>query len=375
MRLLKDYLYSMESGGGICSRTITLLRFPLAVFILLLHSSFEHELRDGVSIFEGWEAPLYHHIDFLFVQNVCNIAVPLFFLISGFLFFFKDDIFKYENYKNKLRKRVKSLLIPYLIWNVLVLMLYVVVQNLAPSMNSGRNKLIADYTLHDYVLSFWSMSFINEGGVSGPIDSPLWFIRDLMVMVFISPLIYWLIRKLDVLVPILLGMAYIIVADTGVQGFSMTALAFFSIGAYFGIVKLDFVKLSRAIIKFSSVIYSVILLFILIVMGYGYQSWLSRLAIIIGVFMVIGIASYLVDQYSCKINAFLTSSTFFIFASHSEILKIVIRLTSRLGVNSDLFYCVAYFVCPMITLAILLMLYRILLKFLPQLASVLSGGR
>ena len=373
--VINKNLYGIESGGGVYSRTIALLRFPLAVFILLLHSSFEHELRDGIPIFEGWDAPVYHHIDFIFVQNVCNIAVPLFFLISGFLFFLKEDVLTFESYKNKLRKRVKSLLIPYLIWNVLVLMLYVAVQNLAPSMNSGRNKLIADYTLHDCIMSFWSMSFINEGGVSGPIDSPLWFIRDLMVMVFISPLIYWLIRKLDVLVPVLLGMAYIVVANTGVQGFSMTALAFFSIGAYFGIVKLDFVKFSRTIFKYSSIIYPAILLFILIVMDCSYQSWLSRLAIIIGVFMVIGIASYLVDRYSCKINAFLTGSTFFIFASHSEILKITIRLTSRLGINSDLFYCVAYFVCPMITLVVLLTFYRILLKVSPKLASVLSGGR
>lgn len=365
-----------SGGGGNLSQTITLLRFPLAVLILLLHSSFEHELRNGVSIFEGWDAPVYHHIDYLFVQNICNIAVPLFFLISGFLLFFKDSTFTFEIYKNKLRKRFTSLFVPYIIWNVLVLLLYVAVQNIAPSMNSGRNKLIADYTIQDYFMSFWSMSYVNEGGVSGPIDSPLWFIRDLMVMIVISPVIYWVVKKIKMVLPILLALAYIVGINTGIQGFSMTALAFFPIGACFGIMKLDFVGISRKFLKYSVLLYSILLLGIVVAMGSNSeQTFANRLAVLVGVFMVIGIASLLEEKYSCKISVFLTGSTFFIFASHSEILKIVIRLTSRMGIDNDWFYSIAYFICPMITLIILLAIYWALTKTVPKVASVLSGGR
>ena len=91
--------------------------------------------------------------------------------------------------------------------------------------------------------------------------------------------------------------------------------------------------------------------------------------------MVIGIASLLEEKYSFKISAFLTGSTFFIFASHSEILKITIRLTSRMGVNSDLLYSTAYFICPLVTLLVLLSVYWIIRKTTPKVASVLSGGR
>lgn len=368
--------FKLTGGGGIYSQTITLLRFPLAVLILLLHSSFEHELRNGVSIFEGWEAPIYHHIDFLFVQNICNIAVPLFFLILGFLFFVKDDAFTFDKYKTKLRKKFKSLFIPYIFWNIIILLLYIVVQNVAPSMNSGRNKLIAEYTFQDFIMSFWSMSYVNEGGVSGPIDSPLWFIRDLMVMMVVSPIFYCLIRKLKMVVPILLAIAYVLGVNTGIQGFSMAAIAFFTIGAYFGIAKLNFVKMSGSLLKFIGVIYVTLLMGIVMFMGNNNeQTSIIRLGVFIGVFMAIGIASYLVERHSFKISAFLTGSTFFIFASHSEILKISIRLTSRIGIESDLFYCLAYFICPMITLIILLYVYRVLTKTMPRVASVLCGGR
>ena len=376
MKYINKYLFNIEPKEYAFSKTITLLRFPLAVFILLLHASFEHELRNGVSIFDGWDAPIYHHLDFLFVQNICNIAVPLFFLISGFLFFFKDDSFTLEKYTSKLRKRFTSLLIPYFLWNVLVFILYFVVQNVAPSMNSGRNKLISDYTVQDYFMSFWSMSYINEGGVSGPIDSPLWFIRDLMVMMVISPVFYFIIRRMNFFLPILLAVAYIAGVETGIQGISMVALAFFSMGACFGIMKLDFVKFSRSILGYTCFLYLLLLMTICMLAEYQSPSaWCSRLAVFIGVFMAVGFASFLESKYSCHINPFLTSSTFFIFASHSEILKITIRLTSRLGVNSDLFYCIAYFMCPLVTMVVLLTVYWILLQKMPKVASMLSGGR
>ena len=77
----------ISGGGNLTSEAISLLRFPMAFLIVLLHSTFEYELRDGISIFEGIDAPFYHHLDYMFVKNVCNIAVPLFFVISGYLFF------------------------------------------------------------------------------------------------------------------------------------------------------------------------------------------------------------------------------------------------------------------------------------------------
>ncbi len=99
MNLIQKYSCEFPLSGEI-PQVITLLRFPMAVLIVLLHSSFEHELKDGVSIFDGWNAPMYHHLDYLFVQNICNIAVPLFFIISGFLFF-KEGVLTFGLYKAK----------------------------------------------------------------------------------------------------------------------------------------------------------------------------------------------------------------------------------------------------------------------------------
>lgn len=45
----------------------------------------------------------------------------------------------------------------------------------------------------------WNADNVNILGFrfvpSGPYDSPLWFLRDLIVVVVLSPVIYWFIRK------------------------------------------------------------------------------------------------------------------------------------------------------------------------------------
>lgn len=53
----------------------------------------------------------------------------------------------------------------------------------------------------DFLLSFISMDYVDNGfGVRpfliGPIDLPLWFLRDLMVLVMLAPIIQFLLFRL-----------------------------------------------------------------------------------------------------------------------------------------------------------------------------------
>lgn len=345
----------------------------MALMILLLHSSFMHELKNGVSIFEGWNQPIYRTLDAIFVGNITNIAVPLFFMVSGYLFFLKNDSFTLDDYKGKISKRIKSLLVPYLIWNVIIFFVYLTVQTFVPSMASGRTKMIVDYTLSDYLSSFWSMSYVYDGGMNGPIDNPLWFVRDLMAMCVLSPIVYYMIKYLKALLPVALVLLFISNVWEGVPGLSISALAFFSLGAYLGMNKIKFAEISLKILSYTVGLYVLLLIMIL---AAEVPAWLhlGRLEIVIGIVMSCSIASWACTK-GWKISTFLTGSTFFVFASHCELLKVFIRLTSRLNVQNDLFYCVMYFVCPLLTLSILLIVYKVLRKYMPQVATMLSGGR
>ena len=171
------------------SKSISLLRFPLAALIVLKHyytPDISAAAIGGVDEYQ-W----YHYIGEFTKGVFPAIAVPLFFFISGYLYFNKLDLhgdssYDFNVWKMKTRGRLKSLLIPYISWNLLVLLLYFIAQQLTSNstvMAKDGYKLIVDYNLLDYGKAFFA---IDSTGM--PIDGPLWFIRDLFIVsVFITP--------------------------------------------------------------------------------------------------------------------------------------------------------------------------------------------
>ena len=71
------------------SETISYLRFPLIVLVVMIHSKFDGVVVNGVGLMHDGGFPCYSTISTLVSNIIASIAVPLFYFISGFLFFFK----------------------------------------------------------------------------------------------------------------------------------------------------------------------------------------------------------------------------------------------------------------------------------------------
>ena len=115
------------------------------------------------------------------VVAVTNVCVPLFFILSGYLFFWntpeKPDV---KWFLGKLRSRFFTLVIPYLIANIVAWLCYYFAIRQVPSLVSGY---LGD-KWKEPLFVFWT----------GPVNLSLWFIRELIVVVLLSPLIYLLLR-------------------------------------------------------------------------------------------------------------------------------------------------------------------------------------
>ena len=85
-------------------------------------------------------------------QGIVRIAVPMFFLISGYLFFYKFKPSK-EAFLNKYKKRFKSLFIPYFLWCTgwLVILYLVELTSFGRAMFSDRIVAIKLYCLLNYM--------------------------------------------------------------------------------------------------------------------------------------------------------------------------------------------------------------------------------
>jgi peptidoglycan/LPS O-acetylase OafA/YrhL len=120
--------------------------------------------------------------------SIARVAVPLFFIMSGFLFF-RGAAFSAAIYRAKLRSRVKSLLIPFLFWNLALFALVAVGQHvpgLAPFFNGQAQPLTA--------MSPFQMVDAVIGITRYPTAYQFWFICDLMILVVLSPLL-WLAAR------------------------------------------------------------------------------------------------------------------------------------------------------------------------------------
>ena len=229
------------------SQSISWLRFPLIVMVVYIHSRAEiiHAgYTDDYLMLDG--------ITYYISNIICSIAVPAFFVISGYLFFFKG-CFSMDEYKHKILKRAKTMLFPYIVWNSIVLLCYYAIQSLAPDMTSGNQKLIADYSMKDFLSAFW------DGNKGVPICYQFWFLRDLMVVIVLSPFVFKIIFVLkDLFLPVIISLWFILdyalckglFADLRIEAFF-----FFSIGAYIAIENAVPKRLERSKLMLCSFVY------------------------------------------------------------------------------------------------------------------------
>jgi fucose 4-O-acetylase-like acetyltransferase len=151
------------------SKRIDVLRIILIGLIVLAHGA------RGITVrIAGETAPgaallldiLNGHVDF--------VAVPLFFAISGFLFLRKFEL-SLAAYGEMLRKKFVSVLVPYILFNAgLAAWFYFV----------GSIEMMGSW---NFVLGE-GLVVKTFGLGTTPINYPLWFLRDLLVVFLVSPL-------------------------------------------------------------------------------------------------------------------------------------------------------------------------------------------
>ena len=198
------------------SRSIETLRFPLILLIICLHC-----YTSTSAITRG------HDIYFRLIYPVSlwmgETGVPAFFFISGLLFFYSKKTFL-----QKIKSRFHTLLIPYLFFNALILCGYLCLMIFGKTITI-LGKDLADYTLIDYIRAFWDRGVWDHGNGS-PLLCPLWYIRNLMVLVILSPIIYYIIKYTKLLFPVFFGLLWINAHDSA---YTLQSLTMFSLGAYF----------------------------------------------------------------------------------------------------------------------------------------------
>lgn len=361
------------------SQTICFLRFPLIIGVILIHADLSTIPIDSNECINNIDYPIYTQISYFFSQIISRIAVPLFFFISGFLFFYKTQIFNSNIYLQKIKKRIHTIVIPYLIWNLLVILYRLCTQLIVPELISSNNKPIYDFSISDWLFAFWNTYPIYHE-LNMPINIPLWFIRDLIVVVVFSPLLYLAIQKLSKNIVVLLGLLWISNTWFNVSGLSIDAFFFFTFGAYFSIKKKNFISLMKPFSKLFIVLYLIIIIIELLNNQFNfvqdYIKYIHNLGILLGIISVITISAYFISKGRWKANSFLANSTFFLYAYHATPLGVIIKLSLMyIKPYTEFSLLIIYFGSTIIITLIGLMIYYLIKTHLPRFTAFITGGR
>jgi len=306
-------------------------------------------------------------------------VVALFFFMSGYLYFVNigEQKFSFAIWKNKSCNRVKSLVIPYILWNLLVLALFAAAQSLtgnAGTIQKDGYKLIADYQFIDFLKAIWALD-----STGFPIDGPLWFVRDLMITsIFLSYPIWWIVKRTGVCGLLTIFFAWHLDLVELVPGISFSCVFYFSVGAFCAINNFDlFSNVSKktshqmgATIILSLAVYS-----ILAALHSENASLYRQVFTNITILLIFGwLASYIRER-KVKAIAFLGNASFFIFAMHKPLQVIVRRYSfAILHPASEIELSLMAIIVPAIVITLCLLAFYIVRHYMPYL-KCLNGFR
>ena len=264
------------------SKVISVSRFPIIVGVVFIHALI---ISNGTDL---------HY----FLGNVVGrIGVPLFYIISGYLFFQRYDN-SLKCYKNKLKKRIFSLLVPYLMWNFIAYLVYAfITHTMQPE---------------DFVQSFW---VVNSKPGHSPADGPLWFVRTLMMLSIISPVMYCLNKnKYTAFISLILLLLWLI----GCPGFNKgTIIGFtlFNAGAWLAIRNYD------SYIKEPTISFFILSLFLYLTIAFldlQFKGipWLHNIGILIGILVFFTLPKIAVPNFFVNLGG----ASFFLYCMHEPVL-------------------------------------------------------
>lgn len=369
---------------------IARLRFPLAVGVVFIHC-----LGTPLVWEQCADLSALDFLRWLLSSALPALAVPTFFVISGFLFFqgFSSG-WDTRRYVGKLRRRFFTLLVPYVVWNALKVLL-----------------LFAQYRLDEWPIVwdqlggfdlFWGCRSVGSdavsplgyslGHLSAPIHVPLWFVRDLMAMCLLAPLWAWLLRSRPWRYVVLgmLGAGYAFRLLPYVGGISGTSAFMFALGASCALSGRD---LSAPFLRHRTVLVGVFVVLMGVqLFGQGHcGEWVLhfvRLAtLFVGMAMLFSLAGHSEGSSDAVLRSSesvssrgergasgLASASFFVFAAHPVALAVVEKglrlLLPYAGMGWDI---VRYLLLPLIAVVVCLSVFFFLRRCLPRCSAPLTG--
>lgn len=342
------------------TRRFELLRYPLIVLVVFIHADNRQVTGHGVATMLHPQGFLANWVREVVSQGVARIAVPLFFAISGYLFFlgFSGE---WTEFIRKWKSRSQSLLVPYLAWEIL---------------NYG--KLWISEGRMPYHASIWAgIDAVLGLTAKTPLVYHLWFIRDLIFYVLLAPLIYLLAKRLPWVGVSVCFAVYLLSTSMDFSRPNPEGVCYFFLGAVLGLRNWQGLVVDAKRYLWIG-IWLVLLLVDSLDTGHIWSDYLHKISLMAGCLALLALSGMLeaTGGYWQKKLVVLSGVSFFLYLTHEPFLRIIrFYRYSILPHGGDSGAYVLYVVPALMTIMFLTTIYFWVVRPIPLLHRLFAGGR
>lgn len=340
------------------SNRINILKVWFMVMVVFIHSYSESiNLNTGTVNFEipYWLETLKYVIS----QCISRCAVPGFFMISSILLYRKPF-----SWKENMTKKVKTLLVPYILINSFWIVVYFICQHIS--------KLSIYFSNENNIVSNWGIiGWLQAYGILGgyPITYPLWFIRDLFIINIFAVIIKKIIEKFGDFSALLLAVG--LFANTSM----VQSICFWGIGCFIVCKNIRLNMIDRINKGVLCVIYFSVIAGDVLTRGGKGNGIIHNMCIIVGIIFWFTCFTGFKRDRIIKVLLFISSYSFGIYLFHEMSLSFLQKICARLLPSSAVFQLMEYLLIPIIIVTGVLFFLVFLQKVCPRFYAVITGNR
>lgn len=269
-----------------------------------------------------------------------------------------------------MRRRVRSLLVPFVIASISFPLFFIIIEKIPGAISyinsTSYLDLLSEMSLRDIVISLF-----YDSGNGSPWAFHLWFLRDLITLVILAPVLYWLRRCAKYWSIFISFVLYVLWPQVPF----LYAMYWFLAGSLL-LDKLD--SFPKWIIYIISGLFVLIAVCDQLILD-GIMGHYSVIYISMGVISMWSFYSIVVPTAfkldSCHLLRLATQFSFFIYLYHEPFFQVVVKGVPILVGYTPFGYSLSFLLSPLLFLPIIIATGYCLKRMMPVFFSLITGGR